>query len=212
MRAVSETPRAVVFDLGGVLFDWNPLHLYRKLIADEQQRRRFLSEICPIDWHRLQDAGDDSELATRRLQARFPEHRALIGAWYGRFDEMLAPPFPEMVALVERLKANGVGLHLLSNAPGFMQEWLTTGRLRRAHEFLGAFGNVVVSGAEQLAKPDHRIYALTAKRGGFQPQDAVFIDDSATNVEGARAAGWQAIHHSSPAATIAALRKIGLPV
>ena len=125
-------PRAVVFDLGGVLFDWNPEHLYSRLIPDPVERLRFLTEICSRDWHQLQDGGNDPVRATAALQAKFPAHATLIGAWYGRFDEMLAPPYPEMVALIGRLQAAGAKLHLLSNAPGFMTEWLATGKLLAA--------------------------------------------------------------------------------
>jgi 2-haloacid dehalogenase len=207
-----QAPRVVVFDLGGVLFDWNPEHLYGRLIPDAAERRRFLTDICPRDWHQLQDAGNDPALATTALQAKFPSHAELIGAWYGRFDEMMAPPYPEMVALVGRLQAAGVGLHLLSNAPGFMTEWLATGKLRAAHPFLAAFGAIVVSGTVGCSKPDRAIYDLTATRGGFAPEEAVFLDDNLPNVDGAKAAGWRAIHHRDPGTTIAALRAMGLPV
>jgi 2-haloacid dehalogenase len=205
-------PQVVVFDLGGVLFDWNPEYLYGRLIPDPAERQRFLTEICPRDWHQLQDAGHDPVRATAALQAKFPAHAELIGAWYGRFDEMLAPPYPEMVALVGRLQAAGIGLHLLSNAPGFMTEWLASGRLRAAHPFLTAFGAIVVSGSVGCSKPDRAIYDLTATQGGFAPEEAVFLDDTLLNVEGARAAGWQAIHHREPGDTTAALRSMGLPV
>ena len=157
-------------------------------------------------------AGNDPVRATAALQTKFPSHAELIGAWYGRFDEMLAPPYPEMVALVGRLQAAGIGLHLLSNAPGFMTEWLATGRLRAAHPFLAAFGAIVVSDTVGCSKPDRAIYDLTAAQGGFAPEEAVFLDDALGNVEGARAAGWRAIHHREPAATIAALREMGLTV
>jgi 2-haloacid dehalogenase len=204
-------PRVVVFDLGGVLFDWNPEHLYGRLIPDPAQRHRFLTEVCSRDWHALQDAGDDPVAQTAALQAKFPAQAGLIAAWYDRFDEMLAPPYPEMVALVGRLQAAGVKLHLLSNAPGFMTEWLTSGRLSAAHAFLAAFDAIVVSGTVGCSKPDRAIYDLTAARGGFAPGEAVFLDDTLPNVEGAQAAGWRAVHHREPAGTIAALRAIGLP-
>ena len=110
--------------MGGVLLDWNPRHLYRKLIADPQEMERFLATVTTTPWHNLQDAGGDPVEATRRLEAEHPGQEALIEAFYGRFDEMLEHPFPEMAALVERLHGAGTPLYLLSNAPGFLDAWL----------------------------------------------------------------------------------------
>lgn len=203
-------PSVVVFDLGGVLIDWNPRHLYRKLIPMAEERERFLSEIATSAWHGAQDRGGDPVEATRRLLALYPEHAELIAAYYDRFEEMLEPDFPEMTALIERLHAAGTPLYLLSNAPAFLDGWVR-GRLRRRHPFLGRFRDYVVSGAEGCCKPDAAIFDLLCARGRFRPGDAVFIDDLERNAEGARAAGMHAIHHQSPQATIAALRVLGLP-
>jgi 2-haloacid dehalogenase len=203
-------PSVAVFDFGGVLIDWNPRHLYRKLFADPAEMERFLAEVATREWHAVQDHGGDPAEATRRLQALHPDKEELIDAFYGRFDEMCDHAFPEMAALVERLHAGGTPLFLLSNAPNLLDPWLR-GAARQRHPFLGLFRDYVVSGLIGHAKPDAAIYELVCRTGGFQPGEAVFIDDVLTNVEGARAVGMRAIHHRSAAETAAELRAMGLP-
>jgi 2-haloacid dehalogenase len=200
-----------VFDFGGVLIDWDPRHLYRKLIADSAEMERFLAEVTTRDWHMVQDQGGDPAAATRQLQARHPDKRDLIAAFYGRFDEMCVHAFPDTAALVERLHAGGTTLYLLSNAPNLLDAWLR-GAGRQRHPFLGLFRDYVVSGQVKCTKPDRAIYDLACRVGGFDPGDAVFIDDVLANVEGARAAGWHGVHHRSAAETAAELRALGFAV
>ena len=203
-------PSVVVFDFGGVLIDWNPRHLYRKLFADPAEMERFLADVTTREWHAVQDHGGDPVEATRRLQALHPDRDELIGAFYGRFDEMCDHAFPEMATLVERLHAAGTPLFLLSNAPNLLDPWLR-GAARRRHPFLGLFRDYVVSGLVGHSKPDAAIYELACRTGGFRPAEAVFIDDVLANVEGARAVGMRGIHHRSAVATAAELRAMGLP-
>jgi len=199
-----------VFDFGGVLIDWNPRHLYRQLIPDPVEMERFLAEVTTRDWHMVQDGGGDPAEATRRLQSLHPDKHELIGAFYGRFDEMCAHPFPAMATLVENLHAAGIPLYLLSNAPALLDPWLR-GPARQRHPFLGLFRDYVVSGLVGHSKPGRAIYDFACSVGGFPPGDAVFIDDVLANVEGARSAGMHAIHHRSAAETTEALRALGLP-
>src|SRR5882724_2079722 len=203
-------PSVAVFDFGGVLVDWNPRHLYRKLFADPLEMESFLVDVTTREWHVAQDHGGDPAAATRRLQALHPGKEALIAAYYERFDEMNDVVFPDMVALIERLHAGGTPLYLLSNAPGLLDSWLR-GPARRRHPFIGLFRDYVVSGLVGHSKPDAAIYQLACRTGDFKPGDAVFIDDVLTNVEGARAAGMAAVHHRSAAETVAELRALGLP-
>jgi 2-haloacid dehalogenase len=209
-KAAPSGPSIAVFDFGGVLFDWNPRHLYRKLIADPAEMERFLADVTTREWHTAQDHGGDPVAATRRLQTLHPGKEALIAAYYDRFDEMNDVVFPEMVALVERLHAAGTPLYLLSNAPALLDPWLR-GPAHRRHPFIGLFRDYVVSGLVGCSKPDTAIYTLACRTGGFEPDEAVFIDDVAANVAGARAAGMAAIHHHSATETAAELRKLGLP-
>lgn len=209
-KTAPSPPSVVVFDMGGVLLDWNPRHVYRQLIPDTEEMERFLATVTTTAWHNEQDYGGDPDAATRHLKALHPGREALIEAFYGRFDEMLDHPFPDMAAVVERLHEAGIPLYLLSNAPGFLDAWLR-GPGRDRHPFLGHFRDYVVSGLVKCWKPDAAIYDLVCRTGRFQPQDAVFIDDNLANVEAARAFGLQAVHHRSAPETVAALRALGLP-
>jgi 2-haloacid dehalogenase len=205
----AQSPSVAVFDFGGVLIDWNPRHLYRKLFSSPADMEQFLAEVTTRDWHVAQDHGGDPAAATRRLQALHPGKEELIAAFYARFDEMNDHAFPEMAALVERLHAAGTPLFLLSNAPGFLDDWLR-GPAQQRHPFLGCFRDFVVSGRVGHSKPDAAIYQLTCRTGGFRPDQAVFIDDSAANVAGAQATGMAAILHRSATETVAELRALGL--
>jgi 2-haloacid dehalogenase len=206
----SQKPFVAVFDFGGVLIDWNPRHLYRKLIPDPVEMERFLAEVTTREWHQVQDHGGDPAEATQRLQALHPDKHDLIAAFYNRFDEMNAVAFPEMAALVERLHGAGTKLYLLSNAPNLLDRWLR-GPARQRHPFIGLFSDYVVSGLVGHSKPDAAIYRLACRTGGFAPGDAVFIDDVLANVEGAQAIGMHGVHHRSADQTIRELRALGLP-
>ena len=196
--------------MGGVLIDYNPRHLYRKLIPQEAEMEDFLANVTTREWHTRQDYDGDPATATRELQARHPGKEALISAYYDRFDEMLDHAFIPMAELVERLGDAGVPLYLLSNAPGFLDAWLR-GPARRKHPFVGRFRDYVVSGYVRCWKPDAAIYQLVCRTGGFTPRDAVFIDDVLANVESARATGMSAIHHRTAEETVAELRALGFP-
>jgi len=197
--------------MGGVLLDWNPRHLYRKLIPDPQEMERFLATVTTSKWHEVQDHGGDPVESTRRLQAENPGQEALIAAFYDRFHEMCDRALPEMADLVERLHQAGTPLYLLSNAPRFLDAWLR-GPAHDRHPFLGHFRDYVVSGAVGCAKPQPEIYDLVCRAGGFRPADAVFIDDVLTNVEGARSFGMSGVHHRSADETARALRAMGFPL
>ncbi|UXY16234.1 HAD family phosphatase [Chitiniphilus purpureus] len=202
--------RAVVFDFGGVLFDWNPDHLYRQLIPDAEERRRFLSEVCSPAWNLQQDAGRPIAEANAVLVAEHPQHAALIRAFYERWPETLAGLLPEGVALMERLEAAGMPLYGLTNwsAETFPYAW-------EHYPLLHRFRHIVVSGREKLIKPDPAIYRLLFQRmaqdlPALQPAELVFIDDSQKNADAASALGWHGIHHLDAQTTAARLHALGV--
>jgi len=205
-----KNPSVAVFDMGGVLLDWNPRYLYRRLMANTEEMESFLATVTTTQWHQLQDAGGDPAEATRLLKSGHPGQEVLIDAFYARFDEMMERSFPEMVSLVERLHSAGTPLYLLSNAPDLVDAWVR-GPGRVKHPVFGYFRDFVVSGVVKCLKPDAAIYGIVCRTGGFQPTEAVLIDDTLPNVEGARAFGMHAVHHRSARETVEALRRLGLP-
>ena len=141
--------RAVVFDLGGVLIDWNPRHLYRKLLPDDASIEEFLAEVCTSEWNYQQDAGRTVAEAVGELSGRHPDKAPLIAAYYERWEEMLGGAIEASVALLEELDAAGVPLYALTN---WSRE--TFPIARRRFPFLERFRGIVVSGEEGAAKPD----------------------------------------------------------
>jgi 2-haloacid dehalogenase len=198
-------PRAVVFDLGGVLLDWNPRHLYRKLFDDEAEMERFLSEVCTLEWHRAHDLGVPPEETSPPLAAAHPEHAERIWAWTQRTEEMLAGPIDGSVEILQELTSAGVPCYALTN----METWTYPGR-RERYPFLTWFDGTVVSGFEGMAKPDPRIFELLLDRFGLTAASTLLIDDSAANVQAARGIGMQAVEFSSPAALRHGLQDAGL--
>lgn len=174
----------VIFDLGGVLLEWNPRHLYRKLIQDEASCERFLAEVCHPDWNVRQDAGRSFAEAEAEAIARHPDKAELIRAWLLRFDEMIPRAIQGTVDILERLHARGVPLYALTNFSGE-----TFRPTRKRFPFFDRFRGIVVSGDEKMLKPEARIYRLLCERYGVDPKEAVFIDDSPKNAEGAGAVG-----------------------
>jgi|HigsolmetaAR202D_1030399.scaffolds.fasta_scaffold07867_3 haloacid dehalogenase superfamily, subfamily IA, variant 3 with third motif having DD or ED/haloacid dehalogenase superfamily, subfamily IA, variant 1 with third motif having Dx(3-4)D or Dx(3-4)E len=203
--AVAPRPTTVVFDLGGVLIDWNPRHLYRTRFADEATMEAFLSTVCTQDWNERQDAGRSIAEAEAELIARFPEHADLIRAYYGEFDRMLAGPIAGTVAILEELHGRGTPLFALTN-------WSaeTFHHARRRFDFLARFRAIVVSGEIGMIKPDPRIFRHLTDTYGLCPERCLFIDDNARNVDGARAAGLQAVRFHDPLQLRADLRAYGL--
>ena len=186
----------VIFDLGGVLIDWNPRYLYRKIISDESRMEYFLANIAASDWNEQQDAGRPVAEGMAELAGRHPEWQNEIHAFYGRWEEMLGGPIHGSVDVLSELKdAREVRLLALTN-------WSaeTFPIARKHYGFLEWFEGILVSGEEKLKKPDRRFYRLLFERFNVEPERSVFIDDSERNVEAARECGLNAIHFESPEA------------
>ncbi len=184
--------KTLVFDLGGVLINWDPRHLYRKLIDDEDGIDIFLAEICNSEWNVKQDAGRPLAEATAERVALFPEKKSLIEAFYDRWEEMLGGEITETVEILRELKTRGEPLYALTNWSGE-----TFPIALQRYDFLQWFEGTLVSGDEKMAKPDPAIFHLLLNRYGLQAQDCLFIDDSKINIEAAIKIGFDTHHFTS---------------
>jgi 2-haloacid dehalogenase len=204
----SPRPGTVLFDLGGVLIDWDPRHLYRKIFPDDAAgMERFLAEICTPEWNHAQDAGRGWDAAIGELVARFPAERARIVAFRERWTETLGGPIAETVAILRELIDQGRPVYALTN---WAADTFAIARTLPGYEFLGWFKGIVVSGKEKIAKPDPRIWEIVLARFGLAAGDTLFIDDSSRNIEAAAALGFDTIRFTSPAALRAELETRGL--
>lgn len=184
----------VVFDLGGVLIDWNPRHLYRKLFQHEAEMEDFLANICTAQWNLQQDAGRSFTEACAALKLEHPDKADMIDAWFERFDEMMAGPIAGTVDILAELREREVPVYALSN-------WSaeTFPFAQRRFEFLQWFRAIFLSAEVRLVKPDPRIFKYFCEKFDLRPEQIIYIDDLQHNVEAARAIGMFAIRFSDPA-------------
>lgn len=199
-------PRAVIFDVGNVLFSWDPRFLYERLIEDDRALDAFLKDVVTKEWHFQHDAGRPFAETSAELAALYPHYAELIAAWGPRFNESVGPAIPGMAEIVEQLDASGVPLFAITNFSGeFWREWVPN------HKALfDRFRDIVVSGDEKLVKPDPAIYRLALDRFGLEASDAVFVDDNAANIDAAAAMGIHAVLFTDAAAFRAELVRLEL--
>jgi len=184
----------IVFDLGGVLVDWNPDYVYRTIFEDDEKMRWFYNNICTPDWNEEQDAGRPLKEATEQLVTKFPEHEQNIRAYYGRWEEMLGGPITGSVELLRELKdSKRFKLYALTN---WSHETFPVALQK--YEFLHWFDGRLVSGEEKTRKPFLKIYELLIERFGIDPTTAVYIDDNKRNLEPRAQLGFATIHFKSP--------------
>ena len=198
---------SVVFDIGGVLIDWNPRHLFRKVFDSEEEMEWFLANVCTYEWNVQQDGGKLFSVATAELQQKFPEYSDKIALYYGRWEEMLDGDIKGTVDIFRRLKSAGMPLYALSN---WSHEAFPVAYNR--YDFMKDFDGLVVSGYEKLLKPGHAIYRVLIKRYNINPAESVYIDDNKPNADAAAELGFNAIHFTSPDQLRAELTALGLNV
>ena len=199
---------AVVFDLGGVLIDWDPRYLYRSLFGgDEAAMERFLATVCTPEWNRGQDAGRPWSEAIASLVAEHPEHADLIRAFWDRWPETLGDAIDPTVDVLAELRAAGIPLYALSN---WSAETFPIARPR--YPFLDWFDGIVISGEVGAAKPDPRIYQALVERHGLDPASLAFVDDVPANVAAAESLGIRGLTFTSAAALRQDLAALGLPI
>ena len=193
MASAATAYDAVVFDLGGVLIDWDPRYLYRRLLADDAAVEEFLTEIDFPGWNHEQDAGRSFVDAVEAHARLHPHRRELLQAYADRFAETLAGDVPETVEVLADVRRAGRRVLALTN---WSDETFVHARER--FRWLDWFEGIVVSGEERVAKPDPRIFRLLAERYAVDPARAVYIDDNDRNVTAAASVGFDALHYTAP--------------
>lgn len=187
------TTTTVVFDLGGVLIDWDPNYLYESLIPDSGDRQRFLTTVCTPEWNHAMDAGLSVPDSVAALAQHHPEDAELIKAWWTRWPEMFGGAITDSVALAEALSESGVRLLALTNWAA--ETWPHA--LERFSFLTTLFDGIVVSGHEKTAKPGVEVFTILTDRYGLTPSETAFIDDSPPNVATAQSLGFRSHHYTT---------------
>ena len=204
-RPSSSCP-ALVFDFGGVLIDWNPRYLYRKVFNnDENSVERFLNEVGFFEWNHLQDAGRPFSEAVADLCTRYPQHCDLIHLYDERYEESISGPIPGTVEILQKLHEGGFRLYGLSNWPA--QKFQV---VRRKYDFFSWFDAIIISGEVRVAKPDPRIFYLLLDQIARPAAECLLIDDSKANIQTAQSLGFHTILFQSPQQFQEQLNRLGI--
>jgi 2-haloacid dehalogenase len=196
----------IIFDLGNVLVDWSPMHVYRDYFDSEDKLKYFFENICTADWNEEQDEGKSIVVATQELVKKFPDWEQPIRDFYGRWTEMLKGPIHETVEIFRQLKDSGkYKIYALTN----WQAGLFDIALVR-YNFLHWFDGRVVSGEEKTRKPFPEFYQRLLDRYNVNPSEALFIDDSLRNIKAAEGLGIRSIHFKNPGQLKRELEQSGL--
>ncbi len=190
--AEAASVEAVVFDVGGVLVDWDPRYLYRTVFDDPEEMERFLAEVCTPEWHAPHDRGVSTAESCAELARRHPEEAERIWAWWLRSEEMVGGEIPGTARVVEELVAAGRRCYALTN-----MEAETYPLRRERFSFFTWFDGVVVSGQEGISKPDPEIFFRLLDRYSLDAGATLFVDDNERNVETAESLGMQTVRFES---------------
>jgi 2-haloacid dehalogenase len=196
----------IIFDLGGVLIDWNPHYMYKKIIPELEKREWFINNICTLSWNEEQDGGRLIKDANAILIAQYPEYKILIEAYYDRWEEMLNGPIQETVEIFRTLKESGT--HKFYALTNWSAE--TFPRALELFDFLHWFDGRLVSGEENTRKPYKEIYDLIISRYNLIPSETLFIDDNLRNITAANELGFKTIHFINPSSLTSSLNNFGL--
>ncbi len=200
--------KGVVFDLGGVVIDWNPMHLYAKVFeGDEIKAANFLATICTNEWNARQDAGRDLMAATAERVAQYPEWAREIRAYYGRWIEMIGGAIPGTSELMRELKDAGLRLFAASN-------WHceTFAQVRYAYPALNLFEQIALSGEYGVVKPDIRFFHIALNCFAVPAENLIFVDDRGENIEAAAKAGLKGVVFTDAGTLRRDLIALGLPL
>jgi FMN phosphatase YigB (HAD superfamily) len=196
---------AILFDVGNVLVQWDPRHLYRKLLPDEAAVETFLKDVCTLEWHFAHDQGISFEQNAASLKEAHPDHAELIDFWGARYLEMSPGEVDGVSALMDRAESAGLEFHGLTNMPSSIYPLLT-----EAFPPVARLKTVVVSGDEKICKPDLEIYRRALTRMGTDPARTLYVDDTLVNANAAVELGMVSHHFKHAVGLEAHLEELGV--
>jgi 2-haloacid dehalogenase len=207
---MQEKINTIIFDLGGVLIDWNPLYVFSDLIPDEERRTYFFEEVCPMHWNEQQDGGVLLETATNERIALFPDWEHEIRAYYGRWVDMLGEANHGTVEILKNLiDSPDYKVYALTN---WSAETFPIAKSLDRFHFLHWFEGTLVSGEEMMIKPQPEIFELILSRYDIDRTKAIFIDDNIRNIHASNAVGLHAIHFQSSEQLAEELRQLSINI
>ena len=202
----SSTIKAIIFDYGNVLIDWNPRYVYRRYFPDNPEgMEHFLREINFMEWNTQQDGGRPFEEGIAILSEQFPQYADLIRAYYENWSDSIGDIYTGTIEILKQLKQAGYSLYGFSN-------WSaeTFPLVRAKHEFFDLFDDMVISGEVGVVKPEPEIYQILLNKIGRPAHECLFIDDSLPNIQHANKIGFATIHFQSSTQLEKELKRIGL--
>lgn len=197
--------KVIVFDFGGVLIDWNPRNLFKKMISSETEMEWFLENICTTEWNLRIDAGKPFAVSVAELSSQYPEWTAEIEAFHKQWPEMLGGEIPGTVEILEEIIQKGYKVYGLTN---WSAETFPIAQGR--YPSLNLMDGIVVSGEEKLIKPDPEIFRVLLEKYNLKAENCIFIDDNLHNIEASCKLGFEAIHFTDPDGLRDALSWLGV--
>ena len=198
--------QTIIFDLGGVLINWDPNIVYQQYFADEQKVQQFYQETGIHQVNAEMDRGRSFQEALTELSTKFPHYHEPIHLWQKQWLTMIAGPIPDSVKILEALHDQGYPLYALTNwaAETFFPH------IRYNYPFFELFQDIIVSGRERLIKPDPKIYQLLLHRNNLDPTTCIYIDDKPENLRPAQDLGMIPIKFTSPQQLLQELHSHGI--
>lgn len=199
--------KAVIFDYGNVLIEWNPRYVYQDHFPnDPEGMENFLKEVDFMGWNNRQDKGRTFREGVADLSAQFPQYANLIQAYHDNWKDSIGKSYTGTVEIMKQLKQKGYPLYGLTN-------WSaeTFPYAREKFDFFEMLEDMVISGEVGYVKPEPEIYHLLLEKIKRPAQECLFIDDSLPNIQQAKKMGFEAIHFESSEQLAGELKSMNLP-
>ena len=182
-----------LFDLGGVFFDWDPKHFFKNIFSSLDELDYFLTNVCNDEWNVQQDAGRTIKEAEEEIIPKFPQYEQQIKMYYTNHRKMIKGVFFDSIEILDKLKKNNYFCYVLSNWSAETFVGMT-----EDYPFLKQFDGLLISGQDNLIKPDPAIYKLAIQRFDLIPAKTVFVDDKLDNIDTAKKLNFNTIHLTNP--------------